>query len=337
MNKAPLLLLCGVTGIACLVALPATQAAPLQHDKISRDAKWILHLDLDHLRKTQVGSFLINDLVRKKLEQKKPDLPFDFNLPLDKVHGVTAYGTDFEKGPEANGVLLVDADQKIHEVAVALLIQQAEAGKAGEGPVKQLKQEDTGVYSIDDEVFVSVQPGEHLILGKSLKQVERAREILRTKESTLSGTETFQQFPKASHAFFFLATAQGFSSNSSIPPQARILQMADAARLVLGEKAEHIFLDLSLQAKDPEVSNQIQMVLQGMVALLSLSQQENPDLLAIANTAKVNRTNHLVSVNLQVPIAKVIARIVEKTKIKDDASQEPAAEAGDETSSSPKS
>ena len=65
-------------------------------------------------------------------------------------------------------------------------------------------------------------------------------------------------------------------------------------------------MDLSLKAKASEVVTQMQQVVQGMIALASLSQTDNQDLQQLAQSAKVFAAGNIVSLQLGYPADKAI-------------------------------
>ena len=97
-----------------------------------------------------------------------------------------------------------------------------------------------------------------------------------------------------------------------MPPQARILQMADGGRVVLGEKADRLCLDLALKGKSKEVVTQIQQVVQGMIALFSLGQPKNKDLSELMQSTKVSTSENVVSVGVEYPVQKALIKLAEQ-------------------------
>jgi hypothetical protein len=67
-----------------------------------------------------------------------------------------------------------------------------------------------------------------------------------------------------------------------------------------------------LKAKTSEVMSQMQQVIQGTVALASLSQPENPDLIQLAQSVKVSGDDKLVTVGVEFPVEKAIRLLGEK-------------------------
>ena len=77
-------------------------------------------------------------------------------------------------------------------------------------------------------------------------------------------------------------------------------------------EAANLFLILALKAKSSEVMTQMQQVIQGTVALASLSQAENPDLMQLAQSVKVSGDDKMVTVGVEFPVEKAIRLLGEQ-------------------------
>src|SRR6266436_3032008 len=98
--------------LAVLLSLTTTtRALPLQKALVPDDAKWLVHLDVDNLRESKIGTMVLNDILAAPLVKLKTEMKVDGQLILQKIHAVTAFGDDFQAGPKANGVLLLSGDE----------------------------------------------------------------------------------------------------------------------------------------------------------------------------------------------------------------------------------
>ena len=308
--------------IACTASV---QAGSLSQKEVAADAKWLVHLDLENLRHSKLGSFLTKEFLEKHLDQKLGELKAQLNASLDldlkKIASITAYGTDYQKKPEANGVLLIQTGQNVEKIVDSLLgaLFAAIPDEAAR-PVKKLQQEPFVGYAVgNDDLFASIHNQTVLLLGKSRAQIEKARNVLLGKAPNLVGNNAFSGYPKLENSFFFLGIAEAFNDTANIPPQAKVLQMADGGRLVLGEKKDHLFLNLALRTKTQEISNQIHSVVAGLIAFAALSQTDNQELQQLAQSIKVTNQNNLVTVNLEYPVAAALEKLTQmnpKAKVK---------------------
>ena len=285
-------------------------ADPLKYEQIAPDAKWLVHLDCDNLRQTQLGGFLLTNVLGPKLAEATGDVKFNVSNVLQQIKSVTAYGTDFNTGAGATGVLLINTDAETKKVIEGVLAAQMLANT--NGPIKQLEEGAQPLYTVADQGFISPQEHGPIIISRSKAQIEAARELLAGKGPSLASTKSIGEFPAVSNGFFFVGLANAIDLPNSIPAQAKVLQMANGGRLVLGEKADQVFLELALRGKTPEVTRQIQQVIEGMVALVSLGQPDNPDLVDLVKSTKVSAADQLITISVHYPVGKVIAKLNEQ-------------------------
>jgi hypothetical protein len=296
----------------------AVTAAPLNRSQVSADAKWLLHLDVDALRKTLLGSNLMKRVVEEAGEDLKEDAHIDLPSILTNTSSILAYGTDFKSGKDGKGVLIWQGSKEIEQIASGFLVQQAEAAKAGSGNVKLVREGEKPVYAFGDDMNIMVRPGGGLILGRSLEQIDLATRVLDGKAGSLQTTETFKEYAPLPGGFFFLALAEGFGKEAEVPAQANVLKLTDGGRLALGESDGRLHLQLALKAQSKDVTQQIQQVIQGILAVATMTQGENPDLQQVLRDTKVQVDDRRVSVDVSVPVETALKQIeVHNEKEKD--------------------
>lgn len=299
----------GIVLLSLLVAAAGTSSADaLKKEYVSPDAKWLIHLDCDNLRKTAIGDFLITKVAGPLVADATGEFKFNITNVLQRISSLTAYGDDFAKGADANGVLLIHSDAETQKALVGVLVAQILANT--NGPVKQLEsQGEHAVYSFANQVFISPQEGGPIVVSKSEAQLEAARERLQGKGRSLASSRNFDEFPAISNSFFFVGLADASSLPKQIPARAKVLQMADGGRVAMGEKADRLFLNLALRGKTPEVTRQMHQVIEGMIALVSLGQPDNADLTGLVQSTRVASKDKLISINVEYPTRKVIAAL----------------------------
>jgi len=289
----------------------ASFAGPLAKANVDQNAKWLLHMDFDQLRNSKLGQFLINDVIVKQLNAVKAedDSGFLTNMDIVKIigqlHSLTAYGTSFETGDKFDGVLLLQVEpetRKILEGAAAGLLLN------GDGTLTKTNEEGHLYYALADKFFASPQDNGAILFSPSKDTIKHASAVIAGKGKNLSHSKSFSDFPAVNENFIFLAVAEGFQDNLQIPPEAKVLKQADGARIVLGEQKGSVFLNIALKAKDSEIVTQIRQVVEGIIALGSLSQSENKELQDLIQSIKVTATEKVLSVNAAYPVDSLITR-----------------------------
>jgi len=300
------------------------QAAPLRQELVPADAKWLVHIDVDNFRSTRLGQILISQMVDKKLEQPLAEAKKNLNLDLDpkKIHSFTAFGTGYQKPPDANGILIIQTTLAVVDIAHDLLKRQTNLTQMTAGPLQKLQDEPFALFSLKNEVFFSPQSSGLLLVSKSRSQLEQALQVVQGKTGHMKTSGVFADFPAIGNSFFFLGVAEGFNTmnlggdkegggiGTHLPPQAKILQTAQGGQLMMGERQKQVYISLALKAKNPEGAGQMQQVIQGMAALLALSQANNPN--AFLPVIQVTTNHRMVNASVEYPVTNVLKMIGQK-------------------------
>jgi len=300
--------------IGASLAAVAAWAGPLQKHHVAAEAKWVLHLDVEASKATQVGAYIGGALDQDpKLVKTKADLKaqFDFDFDWRRITALTAYGTGFQPGEQGKGILLVYTDMDVQKLLEAV-IDKAQGGNADTGDIKRLEPGPLPLYLIKDDLYVAPQPGRPLLVSKFHQEILKARPVFAGQGVTLAANDSFGDLLSAPGAFYFVGAAQGFNELPHIPPKAQVLKQAEGLRLVVSEAAGQVGFNAMLKTKTAEASQQIQQVLQGLIALGTLSQPGNQDLQQFIQAVKVTGSDKSVSLSIQIPADKVITEIKKK-------------------------
>jgi hypothetical protein len=292
-----------------LMVAPAF-AGPMQRQEVAADAKWLLHFDVDKLRSTPEGDYLVKELADRVLDEPKAVLKLeaDFDLDFTKANSITAYG-DYS----SNSVLVLKTDLDIEKLVDAALVQMAKAKNIAEWPVDKSVRDGILTYTFPDHASLWIRPDKIILFSKSASSTEKANDVLAGRSANLASSATFSDFPDGQKTFFFFGAAEGFNSFPNLNtgtgtnnPKAKILKLTESGRVVIGQDADQVFVNFSLKAKTPEVVTQMQQVIQGMIALASLTASENDDVQLLTDSAKVSATGNIVSLNLNFPADKAL-------------------------------
>lgn len=291
----------------------AVYAGQLDQAKVPANAKWIIHLDFDAFRKTKIGSEFLTRVVEPKIKENDFFTKANLSISLTNITSLTAYGPNFEK--DGDGVLLVSTTADVKK-DMDTLVGMAALSENETKDVTMVHQNPFPLYNVKDDLFVAPIGGSTVLLAKSREQVERAREVTSGKGETLAKKNPFKAYPIEPKGYFFSAMAIGFNEEAQIPPQAQVLRETEGGRFLIGENDKSVFLNLVFKGKDQEATTKIQQVLQGIVALVSMSQQDNPELIELANSTKIGAEGQNVSITLNLPTAKAVQHMEKRVKLK---------------------
>ena len=295
------------------VAIIPGFAGQLDETKVPTDAKWVVHVDFEAFRKSAVGTHFLTKFLEPKINENDFFKKANLSINLSNISGLTAYGPNFEK--DGDGVLLLATTADVKK-DMDTLVGMASLSENETKDVTMVQQSPFPLYNVKNDLFVAPLGGNTVLLAKSREQVERAREITTGKGETFAKKNPFKDYPAAPKGYFFAAMAQGFNENANIPPQAQVLRETEGGRFLMGESDKNLFLNLVFKGKDQEATTKIQQVLQGIVALVSMSQQNNPDLIELANSTKISGEGQNVSITLNFPTAKAVQQVDKHVKVK---------------------
>lgn len=300
--KTLLLTLAGTLAVA-----GTALAGPLQKEHIAADAKWLLHLDVDSMLQTGLGQWFAKAILDQELAKPTRELKDKFSIDFDwrQIHSLTAYGTQIKPKGEPSGVLLIEGFD--FGKALDAVIERFDAASPGgaDRPLQKTQEEKGAVYALKNQAYGVALPGNRFLVGRPQDEVRKARDVMRGTAPNLGSSKTAVAVPDTAKSGFLVGSVHGLEQ-VSLPPQAQGLKNVDGAQLVLGEKAENVFLRLALNTKDEESATQIQQALQGLLAMATLSQSENPKVQKLTQAAKVAGMEKLVTVKLELPAAEVI-------------------------------
>jgi hypothetical protein len=291
-------------------------ASSIPKNEISGDAKWLIHLEAAQFRSTKIGGFVTTELLEKNLSQPaqqmgtKFKLNIDVNKILSGINSITIYGTDYEN-PQDHSVLLLRVGPDIEKILVGFLAGFALEGTNAPLQITQTKLGNFTFYKIQDAAYCAVLPGKVIAIGRSREITENAAKVIDGKAPGLDSGKSFGGFGDMKEAFFFMGVAEGFNRGNGLPPQAKLLQVADAGRIVLGEDANQLYLSLALRGKTPESVTQMQQVMQGLIAIGSLSQPQDKDVAQLLQSIKVSADDNNVNVRVAYPVDRAIDQLMQ--------------------------
>jgi hypothetical protein len=301
--------------VTCVLTSFAAPAGPLQKKHVAAETKWLIHLDLENFLATQIGEFIGKEVLDKKLGKGVRDFQEKLGIDLDwrKIRSLTAYGTDFKSSAQDKGVLLIESGFDLAKSFDQIIEKQGEGGSKKPATLRKVPDAAFPLYAIE-EVFGTPVGADLFLLSKSKTQLEKARQVLTGQAANLVSAKNFPAFADTPKGFLVVNVADGFGAATKLPSQVNALKSAEGGQIVAGEKATNIFLNLALNAKDAESATQLQQVVQGLVALATLSQNENKDLQRLAQGIKVSGSERTVTVNLEIPASDVIAKVGDSQK-----------------------
>jgi len=195
----------------------------------------------------------------------------------------------------------------------------------------------SGIQLEQPEAIAETQEGDHAILSMTQagvsavflgedqiaisKSMGSMSKFLGVHSGNVAHIEFGKQFPVPDYVngmgVYMGVYVEGLGDLNQLPAQARILQLTRAVAVQLGESNDYMHLLASLVTDMPETAMQVRDVLNGLIAVMVLTQNGQPDVANLVNSANVSQQENAVTLKLDYPAAsaeKWVGVLVEKIK-----------------------
>jgi hypothetical protein len=287
--------------LAVFLVVSAAGAAPLDTGCIPTSTQWILHIDFDTFRASQLGQLVMAEI--KANQQDKIDAfaqLFNIDLTTD-ISSATIYG---QGNDESKAVFLLAGNFDKNKILALLILNKSYSTSEYNGYTlhhwvdENSKKSQVGTFA-EDGLIVVAQSQEavqnfldvHRGQSVSLKsQKDRLLEVL------VSGV---------GQGSFIVAAAEQLSELVKAGDNAAILKNSSFAVINTGESTGSLVLNIGLDAKTVEVAQQVEIMMQGLLALAKLQHQEHPNVLKLLQACTIQRTDSLVEFEFSYPSAEL--------------------------------
>ena len=288
-----------VMTVSVLVLVGPVLGGPLVMEQVSGGANWVVHADYEQFNSTQIGQ-LIRQALRDIGVQEKLDnfaTVFSFH-PLDDVRNVTIYGTGQDR---KKAVVLIDGFFE-KEILLALVRMNPQ--------YKEIKYGDIVLYEWFDEnqkgpngtagqmMYGCFYQDDLIIMGAGLDGVKHAVDVLKGSAANAENV-IFSQAAQDAKGAFFQAMALNVAEIVGEQQEAAALRQTDQLGLAIGEIEGKFYIDGSLTAKSEEAAQAITQMLEGILAFVSLPNEEQPMLAELAKKVKVSCEQNKVQVHFE--------------------------------------
>ncbi len=278
------------------LALTAGQAAKVDKTNISKDAKFVVHVDLDAVRASKIGATILKKVRqeqgREKLDALVDIIGFD---PLTAIQGATMSGN----GEEDNGILVVrhkaDSNKLLAFMKLDEHYRKTEHGKH--------EIHGAGGRGDGERGYVSFVNGTTSVLAPSRDLAGRGIDLVNGKGAAEQVSPSLERISKEAKNAFLIAHAD-IESLKELIDDDNVRQMLKQAAVVMGESDEKLILSLAVDAYDADSAQQMEVMVNGLIGFARLNQEENPAIKDILKGLKVTRAGVTVSIHFAIGVDK---------------------------------
>lgn len=287
-------------------------AKPLDPKRVAGDARWMAHLDVDRLLQSKLGAHVVGTWLEPKLTKPIAKMNQDLGLDVDwrKVRSLTAYGWQVPApGTEPSGVVLIESDLDVPALLDAVLDRFSAQAATGELPLTKTDGPEGVIYSVREDVYGAGVAGGVFVLTKTRADLMRALKVVSGGALNLAATDGIRRGPDSSGAILEMGVADGVLAGFKLPKQVKVLEQLGGAWVSAGEQEGKITARVGVEARTVELAGQVRQIVQGIVAFGSLGVIEKPEILALAQSARVEGRDRHVSLAMSLPAETVIASL----------------------------
>lgn len=287
--------------VSALLISAGAFAADFNPNYVSSEAEWVMHVNFASGRETLMGEFVLSKMneghARVKLDKARERYNIDLRSDFDSM---TLYGAYTE---DESMVSLIQGSFDQQAIVNAMSKADGYSSKAAGNVVLhsiQRKQEDCGngaIYTAFTEDGILVSASSEELALEALAVIDGARPNI-ANNAVLN---------LANHASgSIMKAAIDVVDSEGIPAKAAMLKRSQNMAFSMREVDNSMVCTTVLTAVDAETALNIDAISRGMLAMMYLKSSEQPELVRIANSIKINTEGNEVRIEMTLPIDELI-------------------------------
>lgn len=258
-------------------------AGPLVIEQVSGSANWVVHANQQQFKKTLTSQLIRKEMVTLGLEENLTNFATIFSFhPLDDVRDVTLYGNGKDR---EKAVVLIDGIFDKEKILTLLRMNpEYKDTKYGKIVLHQWideNQKDPNIMMM----YGCFYRNDLIVMGAGMEAVKLAVDVLNGSAKNAAGGIFSQPALDAKGAFI---QAAGKRIGEMLEQDAAAFRQTDQLGLTIGEVEGKFYIDWSLTAKSEEAAQAITQMLEGILAFISMPNEEQQILAELAKKIKIN-------------------------------------------------
>jgi hypothetical protein len=226
--------------------------------------------------------------------------------PSKDIASVTAYGSSL--GEEEDAMLI---DATYDEARLMDFITQAESYK--ETTMDGYKVHSWTLTKCGDgtkRTHAIFNDGGLIVCSGTLEGVTAAADVLAGKKPSINPASTINLANQGQAPF--MAAALKVDDAQKMPAKAAILKQSKSMVFTVKESADQIIMQMNLKTDNAETALNVDSIARGMLAMMYLQSQENPDLAIIAQGVRITTVGDEVSISITISVNTLIDMYYDK-------------------------
>ena len=283
-------------------------AKPLNLAKVADSSNWIMHMDFESMRSSEIGSFLEDSLEKiPEMEEKMRGLQKKFGVDLMGVSNLTLFGT----GEKHKGIGILEGGVNASIVTEVTrtreYIQESKVGK------KTIFSTDKGRRPM---AFSVLKKGK-IVFGPDRDYVSEGIQLANGKGSGSRGHPIQESLNNLleTPGFLFFADVKGVKETTELDPWARMMaDKIESCGMVIGDNDGGLELIGLIETHSLESSEPMENMIRGGLAMMEMKAKDNKRMEGLLEGYEVIRKGRIIRIEIQISNSFIIERVEKEMK-----------------------
>ena len=289
--------------VSLLLCVNMASAKSLNPQRVSTDSNWIMHMDFDSMRESEIGIFVEESCNKIPRIQEKLDWVKDkYGIDLQKVSNFTMFGS----GEKHKAIGIMEGGVNSENVAKFADSQDfISKNKIGKHEVFSLSK---GRHPM---AYAPLKKGK-LIVGPDANYVSEGIALARGKAEGYGGHSLLRKLLKKSLSpgFMVFADLNGISEDIDMDHRAkRMTEVMNAFGMSINEHLGCLKLSGIIEAKSEKSSEQIENMIRGGYAMMKMSLPKDQNIDSMIRDFSIQRNDSTLHIDLEISVDAIIDRL----------------------------
>jgi hypothetical protein len=274
----------------------AVSAEPVDWQRVSADAKWVVHVDVDAMRAGKIPPMIVARWLKlpKSADQLKA-LSYVIGMdPTRDLQSITVYGRRYT---ESAGVVVVRADVERDRLE-AFLKSRPDGRAASYSRYELISWTDKKGTPDEHTATGCFQQPTVMVFGRDAAEVKHALDVLDGTSPGLPEGDRLRG-PQAPAGTMILARACELADVE--PFKSPVVRKSKFLSLSIGEYDGEAFAVAGMEADSAPVAGQVEAVAKGFLAMVELQFGSNQEVARLLQAVKVTKDERTVTVQFRGP------------------------------------
>lgn len=292
--------------LVAFLPFASIDANPLNLEQVADDANWLMHVDFDSARASQIGSFIMDEIESKsEAVERMTEIKASYGVDPKGFSGLTMFGSGEHKKGTAIMSGGLDSDRMFAFARKNKTFETIRFGKNEIHSLNQDKRHPMSFAAIKNGVFVAGPDADYVRQGIKLAKGKGA------SRGPIALLGNLRQIVEDPGFIGYVDVAKASSHHDLDRHGMGMAKKVKSMGMVVGEADGVLKMVAIVVTEDEETASQMEGMANGMMAMAALGKSSKHRLAGLVKSQSVTRTENVVT--LQVGLAiDVIEDHIEK-------------------------